>query len=213
MFMDSIQNFGTFLVSCLLLNITPGSDTILILSKSIAQGKKAGVITALGIGLGIVGHTLLAAFGLSIIIAKSILLFNIVKYAGAAYIIYLGVRMIFSRSIALPDQNSQKEVQDLRTVFRDGFLTNILNPKVALFFIAFLPQFIDPSAHGGALPFIILGLTFTTTGTIYCALLAIFAAQIFSSLRHNQNFSAILNKTCGSVLVFLGVYVALFRKS
>jgi threonine/homoserine/homoserine lactone efflux protein len=211
--MDSIQNFGTFLISCMLLNITPGSDTILILSKSIAQGKKAGVITALGIGLGIVGHTLLAAFGLSLIIAKSILLFNIVKYAGAAYIIYLGVKMILSGNITLPEENFEKKVQDLRNVFLDGFLTNILNPKVALFFIAFLPQFIDTSARGGALPFILLGLTFTTTGTIYCALLAIFAAQIFSSLRHNKSFSSVLNKTCGSVLVFLGVYVALFRKS
>jgi threonine/homoserine/homoserine lactone efflux protein len=209
--MDAIHNFGTFLVSCILLNLTPGSDTILILSKSIAQGKKAGVITALGIGLGIVGHTLFAAFGLSLLIAKSILLFNLVKYAGAAYIIYLGVRMIGSRT-TIDLEMSHAKKQELTKIFRDGFLTNILNPKVALFFIAFLPQFINPGYHGGVAPFLILGLTFTTTGTIYCSLLAVFAAQLFSHLRQNKKFSSVLNRTCGSVLIFLGAYVAFAKK-
>jgi threonine/homoserine/homoserine lactone efflux protein len=210
--MDAIQNFGTFLVSCILLNLTPGSDTILILSKSISQGKKAGVITALGIGLGIVCHTLLAAFGLSLIIAKSMLLFSIVKYAGAAYIVYLGIRMILERSPIDLNAGVRESKQKSMHFFRDGFLTNILNPKVALFFIAFLPQFIDTSSHSGALPFIILGLTFTTTGTIYCSLLAVFAAQIFSRLRGNAAFSSVLNKACGTVLVGLGAYVALLRR-
>jgi threonine/homoserine/homoserine lactone efflux protein len=209
--MESIHNFGTFLVSCILLNLTPGSDTVLILSKSIAQGKKAGVITALGIGLGIVGHTLLAAFGLSILIAKSIVLFNIVKYAGAAYIIYLGVKMILAQTTIDIDRSGDQRQQS-KTLFRDGFLSNILNPKVALFFIAFLPQFIVPAYHSGVMPFLILGFTFTITGTIYCSILAIFAAQIFSRLRNNQSFSSVLNKTCGSVLVFLGAYVALLRR-
>jgi threonine/homoserine/homoserine lactone efflux protein len=211
--MDAIQNFGTFLISCILLNLTPGSDTILILSKSIAQGKKAGVVTALGIGLGIIGHTLLAAFGLSLIIAKSIVLFNVVKYAGAAYIIFLGVKMLLAKTPIDLDRKAGQIQQNLFTVFRDGFLTNILNPKVALFFIAFLPQFIDPAHHAGAFPFMILGLTFTITGTIYCSILAVFAAEIFSSLRNNTSFSTLLNKTCGSVLVFLGVYVALLRRN
>lgn len=209
--MDSIHNFGAFLVSCILLNLTPGSDTILILSKSIAQGKKAGVVTALGIGLGIVAHTLLAAFGLSIIIAKSLVLFNIVKYAGAAYIIYLGVKMILART-TIDINESDKRKEQSRVLFRDGFLSNILNPKVALFFIAFLPQFIVPAYHSGVMPFLILGFTFTITGTIYCSILAVFAAQIFSRLRSNNNFSSILNKTCGSVLVFLGAYVALLQQ-
>jgi threonine/homoserine/homoserine lactone efflux protein len=210
--MDSIHNFGAFLISCLLLNLTPGSDTILILSKSIAQGKRAGVITALGIGLGIVGHTLLAAFGLSLLIAKSVVLFNIIKYAGAAYIIYLGIRMILASSTIVIRPGEKERQQRMSTVFRDGFLSNILNPKVALFFIAFLPQFIDPAYHSGVLPFLILGFTFTFTGTLYCSILAIFAAQIFSRLRHSESFSSILNKTCGSVLVFLGAYVALLRR-
>jgi threonine/homoserine/homoserine lactone efflux protein len=209
--MDAIHNFGTFLVSCIVLNLTPGSDTILILSKSIAQGKKAGVVTALGIGFGIVGHTLLAAFGLSLLIAKSILFFNIVKYAGAAYIVYLGVKMVSSRS-SIDLETAPEKKQELTKVFRDGFFTNILNPKVALFFIAFLPQFISPGYDTGVTPFLILGLTFTTTGTIYCSILAVFAAQLFSHLRQNKRFSSIMNKTCGSVLIFLGAYVALARK-
>jgi threonine/homoserine/homoserine lactone efflux protein len=211
--MDGIHNFGTFLFSCILLNITPGSDTVLILSKSIAQGKKAGVITALGIGVGTIAHTMLAAIGLSLLISSSVILFNIVKYAGAAYIIYLGVKMFFtSFTVELQtDLNSQR--RQMTDFFKDGFITNLLNPKVALFFIAFLPQFIDPSHRSGVVPFLILGFTFTVTGTIYCVLLAVFAAAIFSSLRLKPRFSLMLNKICGSVLVFLGLYVAFIKKS
>jgi threonine/homoserine/homoserine lactone efflux protein len=211
--MDGIHNFGTFLISCVLLNITPGSDTVLILSKSIAQGKKAGVITAFGIGVGTIGHTLLAAVGLSLLISGSVVLFNIVKYAGAAYIIYLGLRMFFARSAVELENGAVIPGKQRGDFFRDGFLTNLLNPKVALFFIAFLPQFIDPAHRSGVLPFIVLGLTFTTTGTIYCVLLALFAAEIFSRLREKPQFSLMLNKICGSVLVFLGLYVAFIKKS
>jgi threonine/homoserine/homoserine lactone efflux protein len=211
--MDGIHNFGTFVISCVLLNVTPGSDTVLILSKSIAQGKKAGVITALGIGVGTIGHTLLAAVGLSLLISGSVVLFNIVKYAGAAYIIYLGLRMFFAQSAVELENDAVIPGKQMRDFFRDGFLTNLLNPKVALFFIAFLPQFIDPAHRSGVLPFIVLGLTFTTTGTIYCVLLALFAAEIFSRLREKPQFSLMLNKICGSVLVFLGLYVAFIKKS
>jgi threonine/homoserine/homoserine lactone efflux protein len=210
--MDAINNFGTFLFSCLLLNLTPGSDTILTLTKSIAHGKKAGVVTALGIGAGIVVHTMFAAFGLSIIIAQSIMLFNIVKYAGALYIIYLGIKMIISRSSFDLGEKGDNRKESFTVLFRDGFLSNVLNPKVALFFIAFLPQFVNPGYKTGAMPFIFLGLTFTTTGTIYCSSLALLAAHIFKNLRANQRFSTWLNRGCGGVLVGLGAYVAFWRR-
>jgi threonine/homoserine/homoserine lactone efflux protein len=210
--MEGIINFETFLFSCLLLNLTPGSDTILILSKSISQGKKAGVVTALGIGCGIVGHTLFAAFGLSLIIAQSILLFNMVKYAGAAYLVYVGIKMILTSSALKFEAGAARKQESLVILFRDGFLSNILNPNVELFFIAFLPQFVNPIYKTGVMPFMTLGLTFTITGTIYCSMLAIFAARIFSSFRESKKFSDLLNKTCGGALVGLGAYVALLRK-
>jgi threonine/homoserine/homoserine lactone efflux protein len=121
--------------------------------------------------------------------------------------------MFFAQSVVELKNDAAIPDKQMADFFRDGFLTNILNPKVALFFIAFLPQFIDPSHRSGVLPFIVLGLTFTTTGTIYCALLALFAAQIFSRLREKPQFSSMLNKICGSVLVFLGLYVALIKKA
>jgi threonine/homoserine/homoserine lactone efflux protein len=121
--------------------------------------------------------------------------------------------MILAKGSINLDGVKSENKSDLRTVFRDGFVTNILNPKVALFFIAFLPQFINPTYSQGAMPFIILGLTFMISGTIYCSLLALFAGQVFSSLRHNAFFSNVLNKTCGTVLIGLGAYVALLRRN
>lgn len=135
--MNGIIHFETFLLAGILLNLTPGNDTIFILSKSIAQGKKAGLISALGIGTGSIVHTLLAAFGLSFIIAKSIILFNVIKYIGALYLIYIGYKMITNKvqisSIGVASNHSINYWQ----IYKDGILTNIFNPKVALFFIAF----------------------------------------------------------------------------
>jgi threonine/homoserine/homoserine lactone efflux protein len=204
--MNGITNFETFILSGLLLNITPGSDTILILTRSIAQGKRTGVVSALGIGTGAITHTLLAALGLSILVTSSPVAFIVVKLAGALYLIYIGCKMIFADTTL--DFSVADRGADRKSVFRDAYFTNLFNPKVALFFIAFLPQFIDSNAQSTVIPFIILGITFTTTGTLWCILLAIFSAEIFSGLRRNQRFSVVLNKGCGLVLAFVGVYIA-----
>lgn len=210
--MTGITHYETFLITGILLNLTPGNDTIFILSRSIAQGKKAGVMSALGIGTGSLVHTTLAAFGLSMIIAKSLLLFSIIKYAGAAYLAYIGVKMLTDRS-GLNFNSAKMTGKDrLRTIYRDAVLTNILNPKVAMFFIAFLPQFIDPGYQRSVLPFLLLGVTFTITGTIWCLLLAIYSSRLFQSLRHNQNISLYLNRFCGITLVALGIKVALTNR-
>jgi RhtB (resistance to homoserine/threonine) family protein len=206
---DGILHFETFLLTGILLNITPGNDTIFILSRSIAQGRKAGIISALGIGTGCLVHTLLAAFGLSLVIAKSMLLFNIIRYAGAVYLIYVGYKMLsdksgFSGGI---DNNTNIKSRYLK-VYRDGILTNLLNPKVALFFIAFLPQFINPEMKNTIAPFLILGVTFIITGTVWCLMLAVFAASLFSRLQSNTKASRIINLFCGWALIGLGVKVA-----
>jgi len=210
--MTGIVHFETFLVAGILLNLTPGNDTIFILTKSIGQGKKAGIISAVGIASGSVVHTILAAFGLSIIIAKSILLFNIIKYLGAAYLLYIGYKMLTNRTQLNTDSVKPTELVNYKKIYRDGFFTNILNPKVALFFIAFLPQFIDPTFRNTILPFLLLGTTFITTGTIWCLILAIFASGIFAKLKGNKKVSTYINKICGLTFIALGIKVALIDK-
>ena len=141
--MPGIIHFETFLITGILLNLTPGNDTIFILSRSIAMGKKAGIVSVLGIATGSLIHTTLAAFGLSIIIAKSILIFDIVKYAGAAYLVYVGIKMLADRSRL--NFNPEKTARiNWKIIYRDAVLTNVLNPKVAMFFIAFLHSSLIP---------------------------------------------------------------------
>lgn len=210
--MTGIIHFETFLLTGILLNITPGNDTIFILSKSIGQGKKAGIVSALGIGTGSFIHTILAALGLSLIIAKSILLFNIIKYAGATYIIYIGIKMFLDKNQLNTDISDKNEAVNYRKIYRDAIITNVLNPKVALFFIAFLPQFIDPTFKNTVWPFLVLGITFITTGTIWCLILAIFAAAIFSKLKQRKTVSDYIHKICGIALIALGIKVAFFNR-
>lgn len=211
--MTGILHFETFLLTGILLNITPGNDTIFILSRSIAQGRKAGIVSALGVGTGSIVHTLLAAFGLSIIIAESILLFNIIKYAGAAYIFYIGVKMLFGNSQLNTDISASAESANYLKIYRDGIITNVLNPKVALFFIAFLPQFIDPTLKNTMLPFLMLGITFITTGTLWCLILAFFASAFFLKLKDNKRVSGYINRFCGLTLIALSIKVALTERN
>ena len=211
--MTGIIHFKTFILTGILLNVTPGNDTIFILSRSMAQGKKAGFMSVLGISTRSLIHTTMAAFGLSIIIAKSILVFNIIKYAGAAYLIYIGYKMLTDkRQLTTGEYFSDKTI-DLKKIYRDGVLTNLLNPKMAMFFIAFLPQFIDVNSKNTVLPFIILGVVFTITGTIWCLILANYSSMIFSKLKKNRKMSNYINKACGAVLVGLGIKKAMTNKN
>ena len=210
--MTGIVHFDTFLLAGILLNLTPGNDTIFILTKSIAQGRKAGIMSALGIATGSLIHTTLAALGFSVIIAKSIWVFTIIKYAGAAYLLYLGFNMVVQRSTFEAKITSSFSSIHLNKIYRDAVLTNVLNPKVAMFFIAFLPQFIDPLYTNSFVPFMLLGITFTTTGTIWCLVLANFSAYLFVKLRSHSKFSAYLSKVCGAVLIGLGIKIALANR-
>jgi RhtB (resistance to homoserine/threonine) family protein len=210
--MTGIINFETFLLTGILLNLTPGNDTIFILTRSMAQGKKAGIMSVLGISTGSIIHTVLAGFGLSIIIAKSILAFNIIKYAGAAYLLYIGFKMLTDKTSLNTEGVTDKSTINYFKIYRDGVITNVLNPKVALFFIAFLPQFIDPSLKNTILPFLTLGISFTITGAIWCTILALFASTIFSKLKGNTRISTYINKFCGMALIGLGLKVALTER-
>jgi len=195
-----------------ILNLTPGSDTMYILSRSISQGKKAGILSALGIATGALAHCIFAALGLSIILAKSALAFEIVKYAGAAYLIYLGIKMLLSKSNEKFELDEKSEKPNYRKIYLSGIFTNILNPKVALFFLAFLPQFINPNYAQNSLPFLLLGLTFVTTGTIWCLLLAIFSSKLSNSIRANYKIKKWLDKITGGIFIALGIKLALTKK-
>ncbi|HLW34678.1 MAG TPA: LysE family translocator [Chthoniobacterales bacterium] len=205
--MFGIHDFGLFLAAGILLNLTPGPDTLYILGRSIAQGREAGVASAVGISIGSIFHTCAAALGLSAILATSAVAFGTIKLIGAAYLIFLGTKMILNRrkQLSLPS-NFRRRTRI--AAFRQGILTNILNPKVALFFLAFLPQFIDPASNAKVPAFILLGLTFVTTGTIWCLVLAWFASVFSERVRKNETISQWLNRTAGALFVFLGLRLA-----
>jgi threonine/homoserine/homoserine lactone efflux protein len=205
--MFGIHNFMLFLTTGILLNLMPGPDTAYIVGRSLAQGRRAGIASAFGITLGSICHTVAAALGLSAFLAASAFAFTAVKLIGGAYLIYLGVGMILSRAREL-HVPSHFRGDETAAAFRQGALTNLLNPKVALFFLAFLPQFIDPAAPMKIPAFITLGLTFVTTGTIWCLILAWFASAFSERLRGNTTVATVLNRTVGSLFVFLGLRLA-----
>lgn len=210
--MFGITNFEAFILAGIILNLTPGADTMYILGRSISQGKKAGTLSALGIATGALIHCVFAALGLSVILAKSALAFEIVKYVGAAYLIYLGIKMLITKkdeNFELKENNKQI---NYRKVYFSGILTNVLNPKVALFFLAFLPQFINPKYSQSFLPFLILGLTFVTTGTIWCLTLAMFSSKLSNTIRKNYKIKKWLDKTTGGIFIALGIKLALTKK-
>lgn len=204
------QNLLLFVASGILLNLTPGQDTLYILGRSIAQGRRAGVLSVLGITSGSFVHTVAAAFGLSAILATSATAFLIVKMAGAAYLTCLGLRMLFHRS-----SDTEHPVDFAReghwAIYRAGFLTNLLNPKVALFFMAFLPQFVAPAADSKMWAFLFLGGLFMSTGTIWCLVLAWFASAMSRRLRENPSTGSRLKRASGALFVGLGVKLAVSK--
>jgi threonine/homoserine/homoserine lactone efflux protein len=206
--MFGIHDFVLFVTTGILLNLTPGPDTLYILGRSIAHGRRAGVASALGISVGSIFHTCAAALGLSAVLATSARAFTFVKLAGAAYLIFLGVRALLEKQHELSVPAHFKR-RGATAAFRQGILTNVLNPKVVLFFLAFLPQFIDAAAPSKTIAFILLGLTFVTTGTIWCLILAWFSSAFSARLRESSTLTAILSRAVGSLFVFLGLRLAI----
>lgn len=206
--MVGIVHYEMFLIASIMLNITPGSDTIYVLSRSISQGRVTGIYSVLGTSAGCVVHTVLAALGLSVILAQSAMAFTMVKIAGAVYLGYLGVTMILTKENFAASQ--PKEVMSKRDTFWQGLIIDVLNPKVALFFLSFLPQFIDPQNNYGIIPFLILGITFIVTGALWLLFVVYFSAKVTTFLRKRTNF---MNKVCGSIYLLLGVKLLTSEKS
>lgn len=210
--MFGILNFEAFFIAGLIMNITPGADTMYILGRSISQGRKAGVLSALGISTGSIFHILFTTFGLSLILAKSATAFQAVKYLGAAYLLFLGLKTLFKKTAIKLEVSNEIDDLNYKKIYFSGVLTNILNPKVALFFLAFLPQFIDPNYVQNALPFFILGITFLITGTIWCIALALFASKLSAQIRKNYKLKMWLDKITGGIFIALGIKLALLKK-
>src|ERR1700676_1170088 len=189
--MLGIHDYWLFVAAGVFLNLTPGQDTLYILGSSIAYGRRIGLASALGVSTGCIVHTLAAAVGLSAILATSASAFIAVKLAGAAYLVYLGIRYLMAPARELAGTERAAPGHAWKA-FRQGIVTNVLNPKVALFFLAFLPQFIMPSSEAKVAAFMTLGLTFVMTGTIWCLVLAAFASAFSERLRRNQSIAAML---------------------
>lgn len=202
--MFGIENYSLFILSAVTLNLMPGPDTMYILGSSMSNGRKAGILSALGISTGCVIHTVLAALGLSVILSSSALAFNLIKYIGAIYLVYLGIRSFFIKSPLLMIEKNGTNIRNKR-IFWQAVLTNVLNPKVALFFLAFLPQFIDPGNLYGSLPFLLLGITFVITGTIWGIILALCTAYFVSKLNSKFKISGWLHKISGVIYIGLGL--------
>ncbi|MBS0534383.1 MAG: LysE family translocator [Proteobacteria bacterium] len=209
--------FGThdlwlFILSSLLLNITPGPDTALVVARSTQMGLRGGVAAAFGVTGGIMVHITAAAVGLSALIAASATAFSIVKYIGAAYLIYIGLRLMLARHAAATDDAPQSAMLPLRSVFWQGFFSNALNPKVAIFFLAFLPQFVANDAPSKALAFLYLGLIFSIGATAWSLIVAFATAHAASRLKATRRFQRFIDGAIGAMFVALGVKLALVQR-
>jgi threonine/homoserine/homoserine lactone efflux protein len=213
--MLGIHDFWLFFVSAMLLNVSPGPDSAYIVGRSVQLGWRAGMVAALGISCGCLVHVFGAAIGLSALLMASSVAFTVIKWVGAAYLCYIGITMLLSRQHA-PTGDAAVQTGaatarpglSLRQVFWQGVLTDVLNPKVALFFLAFLPQFVSADSPHQTTAFLVLGLMFISTGTVWCFTIAALAARAAFRLRQSSGALVWINRALGGVFVYLGVRIA-----
>ena len=213
--MLGINNLWLFIVSGIILNILPGPDSLYIVGRTAMQGFRAGSVAALGVGTGTLLHVLMAAFGLSAILATSAMAFTLVKIVGAIYLVYMGLSMLFSRSAKQGEGTGGVKAVPLSRdiplgkIYWQGCLTNVLTPQGALFFLAFVPQFIDPTAQYKALSFIVLGVIFNINGMLWCHLLAFLTAVGSRRIQQNQSITRWLNRLGGALFTYFGLRLAI----
>ncbi|QIN79495.1 LysE family translocator [Rubrobacter marinus] len=196
-----------FLMASLVVIVAPGPDNVLVLTRGISQGRRAAMVSAAGASVGLVCHSLFAAAGLSALLAQSAVAFAVVKYAGAAYLIYLGARTLMSRE-GFAVSGGEGAVR-LRSVFAQGVVSNVMNPKIAVFFLAYLPQFADPASGGMAPQLLLLGLAFALCTWIVFSLLGYFSGALGDKLARRPRLADGLRWLTGGVFVALGLRLAL----
>ncbi|PWT94709.1 MAG: LysE family translocator [Bacteroidetes bacterium] len=208
-----LNNFLLFAFASLMLNITPGNDMMYVASRSMGQGIKAGIVSALGITAGCMVHIAAAFVGLSAIIAKSAIAFDIIKYLGAAYLVFLGIKSILKKSSNIFKGTDEIKKESYWLIFRQGAVTNILNPKVALFFLAFFPQFINLKSGHPQNQILLLGTWFNFSGLVVNAAVAILFGKLGNWLSKSPTFIKWQEKITGLVLLALGIKVAISSRN
>lgn len=208
--MLAAETLVVFMSATLALALTPGPDLLYIATRSASEGRTAGVVSVLGVSLGLVIHTLALAFGFSALLTAVPMAYEVIRWAGAAYLVYLGARLLLRPAqFAVQDENSPS---GLRTVFIQGLLTNVLNPKVALFFLAFLPQFVDPAAGPIVLQLLLLGFLFNLLGSLVNLSVALLANRSTSWFRQRLRSGSVLQRISGCVFVALGARLVLSER-
>ena len=207
--MDDLSYWLVFFSASLALNISPGPDLIYILSRTIAQGRKIGIASSIGVCTGALVHVTAAAIGLSSLLAASATAFSLVKYAGAVYLIYLGVKSFRSAGSGLDFQEHRQSRVTAWMAFKQGILIDVLNPKTAIFFMAFLPQFIRPESGAATAQIVILGLLVNLTGLVVESLFVMAAGGATLILRRQRKVSAYLHRLLGTIFIGLGIRLAL----
>lgn len=198
-----------FLVTSLVLIVTPGQDMVLVMSRSVSLGTKAGIATAAGVSVGLLGHTLLAALGLGAILQASELLFTMMKFAGAAYLVYLGIKTY--RAPPVDFALTQSRPESLRKLFFQGAVSNLSNPKIAIFYFAFLPQFVTANTGNPAGQLLFLGFLFALLTFLIKCPIGLLAGTMSSWLREHSAVQIALNRFSGTVLIALGIRLAFER--
>jgi len=208
--MPAIETIVLFMAAVLALNVTPGPSIAYVMSRSFGQGRTAGLVSAVGLGTGSLLHAIGATLGLSAVVAYSPMAYAVIKYLGAAYLVYLGVGLLRQRTVRVAD--AVLPGLSLSRVYRQGVLTEILNPKIALFFLSFLPQFVDPARGSVARQTLFFGLLFHVTGVPINMLVAVAGSAIAASFSRNPLLERIRNWLSGTVLIGLGVRLALSER-
>lgn len=206
-----IVNFGLFAAAVLLLNVTPGPDTAYIVGRSLAQGRTAGLVSALGISAGCCVHALALAVGLSALLQASAAAFTAIKLAGGIYLAWLGLRMLLARPPAAQESAAQAPARSLSTIFLQALATNVLNPKVILFFLAFIPQFVRAEAAHKSLGFLLLGLALALISLAWNSVTAMLAGTLARRASRSPQLRLWLERTVGASFIALGARLALSR--
>ena len=209
--MPDAHSLLLFILAGLALNFTPGPDMLYIVARSSTEGRRAGIVSALGIAAGTLVHIAALTLGLAAVLRSVPLAYDTVRLAGAGYLIYLGVRVLLHTPVSSADIAIERA--SLWAIFRQGVVTNVLNPKVALFFLAFLPQFVDPSRGAPALQMAVLGLIFDLNGTLVNICVAVGAHSVASLFLGERSRNArLMGRVTGVLFIGLGARLALMRK-